>query len=72
MRAKIQGDVEVQMVVSAKGEVERARVTQSLDKVYGLDAAALTAAKQFTFLPGKLNGKEVPVAVNVSLSFRLH
>ena len=72
MRAKIQGDIEVQMVVNAKGEVERVRVTQSLDKVYGLDSEALAAAKQFKFLPGKLNGKEVPVAVNVSLTFRLH
>jgi periplasmic protein TonB len=71
LRAKIQGDVEVQMVVSAKGEVERVRVTQSLDRVFGLDAEALAAARQFRFEPGKLNGRSVPVAVNVLLTFRL-
>jgi len=71
MRAKIQGDVEVQIVVSVKGEVERVRVTQSLDKVFGLDSEALAAARQFRFEPGRLGGKAVPVAVNVLLTFRL-
>ena len=72
MRAKIQGRVEVQLVVGVDGKVQRARVTESLDKVYGLDEAALEAAKQFRFTPGTLNGKAVPVAVNLSLSFALH
>ncbi len=63
MRAKIQGDVEIQVVVNVKGEVERARVIQSLDKVFGLDDAALAAARQFRFEAGTLNGKPVPVAV---------
>ena len=71
MRAKIQGDVEIQVVVNVKGEVERARVSQSLDKVFGLDNEALAAARQFRFEAGKLNGKAVPVAVNVLLTFRV-
>jgi TonB family protein len=71
MRAKIQGDVEIQVVVNVKGEVERARVSQSLDKVFGLDNEALAAARQFRFEAGTLNGKPVPVAVTLYLTFRL-
>jgi periplasmic protein TonB len=71
MRAKIQGDVEIQVVVNVKGEVERARVSQSLDKVFGLDNEALAAARQFRFEAGTLNGKPVPVAVTLHLTFRL-
>ena len=72
MRAKIQGVVEVQAVVMPDGSVSRARVITSLDKTFGLDQQAILAAKQWTFVPGKLDGIEVPVAVTVKLEFRLH
>jgi protein TonB len=72
MRAKIQGVVEVQAVVMPDGSVSRARVITSLDKVFGLDEQAVLAAKQWTFEPGKLDGKPVPVAVKVNLEFKLH
>ena len=72
MRAKIQGEVELQIVVASDGSVSRARVITSLDKVFGLDDAAIAAAKQFTFEPGKLDGIPVPVAVNLRLQFKLH
>jgi TonB family protein len=72
MRAKIQGSVEVQAVVMPDGTVGRARVTTSLDKTFGLDEQALIAAKQFTFVPGKVDGLPVPVAISLQLEFRLH
>ena len=72
MRAKIQGEVELQVVVAADGSVSRARVTNSLDKIFGLDEAAVAAVKQWTFEPGKLDGMPVPVAVSLSLQFKLH
>ena len=72
MKEKLQGQVEVQMIVGTDGKVVRARVIQSLDTVFGLDEAALAAAKKWTFEPGVLNGKAVPVAVTVMLEFRLH
>ena len=72
MRAKLQGVVEVQAVVMPDGSVSRARVTTSLDKAFGLDEQAVIAAKQWTFEPGELNGKTVPVAVSLKLEFRLH
>ncbi len=53
-------------------QVDRARVLESLDKDLGLDEAALTAAKAWTFEPGKLGGTAVPVAMDLVLDFRLH
>ena len=72
MRMKLQGDVTVQIVVGTNGTVDRARVTKSLSPDTGLDAAALEAAKQWTFEPGKLKDKAVPVATEIVLNFRLH
>ena len=72
MRAKIQGMVKVQIVVMEDGTVGRARVLDSLDPRFGLDANALAAAKQYRFEAGQLNGRAVPVAVSIDLEFRLH
>lgn len=72
LRAKIQGIVTLEAVVLADGTVGEVRVTQSLDKDYGLDAAALAAVKQWTFEPGTLNGQPVSVLVSVTAEFRLH
>jgi len=72
MSAKIQGVVRVEMVVSEDGSVARARVVESLDKLYGLDESALAAALKTKFEPGTLNGKAVPVVTAMTLEFRLH
>ncbi len=72
MRAKIQGTVDVQIVVGPDGKVARARIQRSLDKTYGLDEEALAAARQATFEPGTLDGKPVPVLATLTLEFRLH
>ena len=72
MRAKIQGMVEVQAVVMPDGSVSRARITTSLDKTFGLDDQAVSAARQWTFEPGELGGTAVPVAILLKLEFRLH
>jgi len=71
MRAKIQGDVELQAVVLADGRVDRVRVTTSLDKV-SLDEAAIAAVKQWLFKPGRLDDMPVPVVVAIQLSFKLY
>jgi periplasmic protein TonB len=72
MRAKIQGDVYLEIVVSENGIVTDARVTKSLDKAYGLDQAAIEAAKKWRFRPGTKNGVPVATKVELILSFRLH
>ncbi len=52
MRAKIQGEVWVEAVVQPDGTVGDVHIVRSLDKQYGLDQQALTAAKRWLFRPG--------------------
>jgi protein TonB len=70
MRAKVQGQVIAQIVVDVDGTVAKARVIQVLDP--DLDEQALIAVRQWLFQPGELAGRAVPVAVIVTLEFRLH
>ena len=72
MRAKIQGLVAVEVIVSPEGYVTAARVSKSLDKDFGLDEEALKAARQWTFMPGTYQGQAVAVRVMIELEFRLH
>lgn len=71
LQAKVEGVVEVELVVLADGTVGDVRVTKSLDKVYGLDQQAIDAAKQWLFRPGTKDGRSVPVIVTLVLEFRL-
>ena len=72
MRAKIQGTVAVEAVVLSDGTVGRARISKSLDPIYGLDAEAISAVLQWTFEPAQLNGQAVPAVIEVNVGFRLH
>lgn len=72
MRAHLQGDVEVEVIVMPDGSVNNVRVLRSLDPVDGLDADAVTAAWQTTFTPGTVNGQAVPMVTTLDLNFRLH
>jgi len=72
MRAKLQGNVEVEVIIDIDGTVAKARVSESLDKLYGLDAEALKAVRSWTFKPAMLAGKPVKVYTKVYLTFRLH
>jgi TonB family protein len=72
MRAKIQGDVILQIVVRADGTVEKARVVRSLDAAYGLDEQAIESVLGWRFTPARLGDREVPVAVLAVVNFRLH
>jgi periplasmic protein TonB len=73
MRAKVQGQVELEVVVMPDGTVDarRIRITRSLDAVFGLDAQAIEAVKQWRFRPGTQNNRPVPVRVRVELTFTL-
>jgi TonB family protein len=69
LRAKIEGDVELEAVVKADGTVGDVRVSRSLDP--GLDAEAVKAARMWLFKPGTdRDGRPVPVIVTLMLSFR--
>jgi len=72
MRAKIQGVVELEVVIGADGRVSSARVIKSLDKAFGLDREAIVTARKWTFTPGRLNGVAVPTKIRLVLEFRLH
>jgi protein TonB len=72
MRAKIQGDVSLDVIVRRDGTVGDVRITQSLDRVHGLDAEALKAAKAWTFHPATCKGDPVDMIVSLILEFRLH
>ena len=72
MRAKIQGMVVVEAIVSPEGYVTDARISKSLDKDFGLDEEALKVARQWTFIPGTYQGTAVAVRVMINMEFRLH
>jgi protein TonB len=72
MRAKVQGEVHLEAVVQTNGLLTDIKIIKSLDRTYGLDQAAIEAARKWLFTPGKKDGKAVPVHVQLILEFRLH
>lgn len=72
MRAKIQGIVELEAVVSASGRITDVRVHRSLDRAYGLDEEAIKVARQWLFRPARFQGKPVDMVVIIQMEFRLH
>jgi protein TonB len=72
MRAKIQGDVWVDAVVLKTGVVSDVKVSKSLDKSFGLDEAALKAAKSWLFKPAVCKGVATDELVTLQISFHLH
>jgi protein TonB len=70
MRAKIQGIVELEVVVRPNGTVGEVRVTKSLSP--DLDQQAVKAAKQWLFKPGTLAGSPIDVLVTLMIEFRIH
>ena len=64
--------VELDAIVMPDGSVGKVRVAKSLDAISGVDgfdAAAIAAAKQWTFEPGKKDGSAVPVLVRLIVVF---
>lgn len=71
MRAKIQGMVAIECVVTPDGRVADLQIVRSLDPIFGLDREAMKAARQWRFIPGTLKGQPVPVLVRIELDFAL-
>jgi outer membrane biosynthesis protein TonB len=84
MQAKIQGSVDVQIVVAPDGSVARQRIVkvtwtgdsydgnQFTDLTPGLIANALAAAQAAKFRPGTRDGSPVPVLTTITLMFEFH
>jgi periplasmic protein TonB len=71
IRNGIQGTVLLSLVVLPDGTVGEVTVTRSLDTVFGLDAQAVIAARQWLFNPGTKDGRPVAVRLFVEMTFRL-
>jgi TonB family protein len=66
---KVEGDVVLQVVFSASGDVKVLKVVQGLG--YGLDEAAESAARQIRFHPATQDGQPVDVTANVRMKCEL-
>ncbi|MHB2149714.1 energy transducer TonB [Calditrichota bacterium LG25] len=67
-KAGVEGTVVVRILIDTKGNVEKAEIFKSIPM---LDEAALAAAKQFKFIPGKQRDKNVKVWMAIPFIFRL-
>jgi TonB family protein len=65
----VEGDVRLELIVGAYGNVESARIVLSAG--HGFDEAALQAARQFRFAPAMKDGRAVRVRMAWSMQFRL-
>ena len=68
-RAGLEGEVLLEMVVTAEGTVTDVRVLQRRGS--GLDERAIAAVQQWRFSPARRHGVPVAVLVEVSVEFRL-
>ncbi len=66
---KIEGDVVLQVMFTASGEIKVLRVAQGLG--YGLDESAQAAARQIRFRPAQQDGQPVDYTANVRIVFEL-
>jgi periplasmic protein TonB len=69
-RAKYQGVCVVSLIVDAQGNPQRVQVVRHLGM--GLDEKAVEAVKQYKFKAATLQGKPVPVEVNIEVNFRIY
>jgi protein TonB len=68
---RIQGTVELELIVRSNGEPDAIRVVRSLDRG-GLDVEAIRAVRQWRFRPGHVAGEPVDVLVTVVVNFSIH
>jgi TonB family protein len=67
-QGKVQGIVELSIVIDAAGSVTQAQVLKSISQ---LDRAALDAVKKWKYAPTVVNGTAVPVTMVVQVAFSL-
>jgi protein TonB len=66
--AGAQGVVIIEATIDTTGRVVAARVLRSVPL---LDETALTAVRQWTYTPARMNGEAVPVLITVTVNFTL-
>jgi TonB family protein len=70
LRLRIQGSVLLEAIVGTDGIPVAIRVMRPLER--GLDEAAVAAARQWRFVPGRVGGTPVDVVVTIQMDFRVH
>lgn len=65
----IQGTVVLRVTVEPDGAVSNVEVIRSVDTQYGIDDAAVTAVRGWTFEPGRQGDERVRLATTVSVRF---
>jgi protein TonB len=80
-KQKINGSARVQLIVETDGHVREIHIIKSAAEKYAnksqqdrdnallLDQKFIEAVGQYRFEPGKLNGKPVPVQLNIEVNF---
>jgi protein TonB len=68
-RARVQGRVRIELAINDRGEVEEARVLDGLG--YGLDEAALDAARHLRFSPAMRCSKPIAAPFVIAMRFVL-
>jgi protein TonB len=71
MRARIQGEVLLTVIVRPDGTVTDVQVSRSLDRAFGLDEEAIKAARQWRFTPATRFGQPVAVYVTIGVGFNM-
>lgn len=71
MRARLQGTVVLNCVVTAEGVCTNIRIAKSLDMMFGLDEQAVASAREWRFRPGMRMGAPVPVLVTLEIGFTI-
>ena len=69
-RQRIQGVIVLETVIDRNGKVGSLRIVRSAGD--SLDRAAVDAVRQWEFVPMKLYGVPVPVAMTVTVNFSIH
>lgn len=70
-RRKVGGVVTLRVYITKYGDVSEAKVVSSPDRLRSLDKAALSAVKQWKFMPGKRNGRPIDMWHDVPWSLPL-
>ena len=68
-QAGVEGKVRLELTIDATGHVTTVKVLSGLG--FGLDEAAIAAAKQYTFAPATKCGRSVPTTIKLGVSFGL-
>ena len=69
-KARMEGAVVIQAIITTDGEVRDVRVARPVSPL--LDEAALVAVRQWKYHPATLDGKPVRVYLTITVTFRLH